>query len=65
MQLSSIRPGDIVLCNVRGHIFHAEVTGKLPRKLRVEPITANVTYREAKASEVVRHWRAPRPRKAG
>lgn len=65
MRLSAIQPGDLVLCDVRGVRFHAEVTAKQPRGLTVSPITANITYREVKSSQVVRHWRAPRTRAGG
>lgn len=61
MTLATIRVGDIVLDHM-GRRFHAHVTGKTKRELEVEPIERAVSYRTAKAREVLDVWRKSRPR---
>lgn len=68
MRLTSIHPGDIVECEVKGWRFFAEVTGKGPRHLDVEPShvnTSKATFRQVKASEVRAHFRRSRTRARG
>jgi hypothetical protein len=67
MRTRGIDPGDLVLVNKRGRLFHARVRAVDPSgRLRVEPIERNVSYREASAREVADHWRhAGRPREDG
>jgi hypothetical protein len=60
--LSQIVPGDLVLCAVRGQVFHAEVSGAVAGGLRVDPLERSVRHRLVKAADVVGHWsRQPRP----
>lgn len=53
----TIHPGDLVLVSHLGRLFYAKVAG-LDRAgvLAVEPLDRRVTYRTAKAREVVDHW---------
>ncbi len=64
MRTRGIDPGDMVLVNKRGRIFHARVRKvEEDGRLRVEPVERNISYRECTAREVVDHWRhAGRPR---
>ena len=63
MRLRGIDPGDLVLVNKRGRLFHARVRVVEEERLRLEPIERNVSYRECTAREVADHWRhAGRPR---
>jgi hypothetical protein len=52
-----IAPGDLVLVSGRGGLFYAKVAG-LERAgvLAVEPLDRRVTYRTARAREIVDHW---------
>ena len=54
MNISPIRPGDIVLCDVRGH---AEVRDRIPGALEIKPISPGANYGTAKSRQVVGHWR--------
>jgi hypothetical protein len=59
----SIQPGDIVLVNRRGRMFHAKVRGEAPDgAIVVEPIERGISYRHVRAREVVDHWRHGRER---
>lgn len=64
MRTRGIDPGDMVLVNKRGRLFHARVrVVEHDGRLRVEPLERNISYRECTAREVVDHWRhAGRPR---
>jgi hypothetical protein len=64
MRMRGIDPGDLVLVNKRGRLFHARVRSVDPSgALRVDPIERNISYREAAAREIADHWRhAGRPR---
>ena len=64
MRVRGIEPGDLVLVNKRGRLFHARVRAVDPTGvLRVDPIERNISYREAGAREIADHWRhAGRPR---
>ena len=64
MRTRGIDPGDLVLVNKRGRLFHARVRLVEPDgRLRVEPLERNVSYRECTPREVADHWRhAGRPR---
>lgn len=57
MNISPIRPGDIVLCDVRGHRFHAEVKDRKPGALDIKPISPGANYCTAKSRQVVAHYR--------
>ncbi len=67
MRMRGIDPGDLVLVNKRGRLFHARVRAVDPSgTLRVEPLERNISYREATAREIADHWRhAGRPREEG
>ena len=62
--MRGIDPGDLVLVNKRGRLFHARVRAVDPGgRLRVEPLERNISYREASAREIADHWRhAGKPR---
>jgi hypothetical protein len=64
MRTRNIDPGDLVLVNKRGRLFHARVRAVDPTGVfRVDPIERNISYREATAREIADHWRhAGRPR---
>jgi hypothetical protein len=64
MRTRGIDPGDLVLVNKRGRLFHARVRSVTPTGvLHIDPIERNISYREASAREVADHWRhAGRPR---
>jgi hypothetical protein len=53
----AIHPGDLVLVNRLGRLFYARVSG-LERAgvLALEPLDRRVTYRTARAREIVDHW---------
>lgn len=67
MSTSGIRAGDLVLCDIKGRVFHAEITGieesgdvNRRRTFSIRPIAPNVTYRHCKSVEIRKHWRASR-----
>ena len=64
MRTRGIEPGDLVLVNKRGRLFHARVRAVDPTGVfRLDPIERNISYREATAREIADHWRhAGRPR---
>lgn len=64
MRIRGIEPGDLVLVNKRGRVFHARVRAvDQAGNLRLEPLERNISYREASAREIADHWRhAGRPR---
>lgn len=57
MKLASIKPADIVRCDVGGRVFHAFVLNASGGGLAIEPINRNVTYTRVKATQVTGHWR--------
>ncbi len=58
MRLQGIRAGDLVLCDVKGRRFHAEVTTTpTAAELEVRPLAPAVTYRRVSARSVLAHWR--------
>ncbi len=67
MRLQGIRAGDLVLCDVKGRRFHAEVTTTpAAAVLEVRPLLPAVTYRRVSSRSVIEHWRkARRPASAG
>lgn len=57
MRARAIHPGDIVLVNRRGRMFHAKVRGEAPDgAIVVEPIERGISYRHVRAREIVDHW---------
>ncbi len=57
MNLSTVRPDDIVLVDKRGSRFHAHVERKGAGELTLRPIERGIPYRAASAREVLAHWR--------
>jgi hypothetical protein len=58
MRLQGIRAGDLVLCDVKGRRFHAEVTATpTGPELEVKPLLRVVTYRRVSSRSVLEHWR--------
>lgn len=53
MNLSRVKPGDRVECNVRGRHFTATVVARSTEGLEVEP-PKGVTYRHVTARQVVK-----------
>ena len=57
MRTRAIAPGDLVLVNKRGRLFHARVLGTgMAGGLSVEPLDRRITWRQASAREVIDHW---------
>ena len=55
---SLIAPGDLVLVNKRGRLFHARVLGTNGgRGFSVVPLERDVRHRHAAAEELTEHWR--------
>jgi hypothetical protein len=53
----SVQPGDIVLVNRRGRIFHATVRGvAIGGGFAVAPIERGITVRHVKAGEITDPW---------
>lgn len=62
MNITPIKPGDIVECDVRGSRFFAkahDITKDFADRkvLNVEPLLPNVTYRQATSRQVIGHYR--------
>lgn len=56
MNLTSIRPGDIVVVD-DGLPFYALVKDRQPRQLSVEPLAGTFHPKPVKARDVKSHWR--------
>jgi hypothetical protein len=57
LRARSIHPGDIVLVNRRGRMFHAKVRGDAADgAIVVDPIERGISYRHVRAREIVDHW---------
>jgi hypothetical protein len=66
MRLQGIRAGDLVLCDVKGRRFHAEVTATpADADLEVRPLVPAVTYRHVSSRSVREHWRKAGRRATG
>lgn len=66
MRLQGIRAGDIVLCDVKGRRFHAEVTTTpTGSELEVQPLLRAITYRRVSSRSVREHWRKAGRRGSG
>ncbi len=66
MRLQGIRAGDLVLCDVKGRRFHAEVTtSPSGAELEILPLLRGITYRRVSARSVKEHWRKARGRAGG
>lgn len=58
MRLQGIRAGDLVLCDVKGRRFHAEVTTTPSgAELEIRPLLRAITYRRVTSRSVLEHWR--------
>jgi hypothetical protein len=57
MRLAGVRAGDLVLCDVRGARFHAEVTACDENGLAVRPLQRAITYRHVRSRQAIAHWR--------
>lgn len=64
MNISGVRPGDVVEVDKRGRAFHALVRGHDQRELVILPLTRGVTWQRARAREIVGHWRASKATRA-
>lgn len=67
MRLASVKPGDLVLVDLRGDRFHAMVSGPGERKgeLEVKPLNVKNGYiRFVTARHVIDHWRHTRTTRA-
>lgn len=60
MNLTSVKPGDIVRVNKKGRIFHAVVSDKANRELRLRPIESNITWFTATSREIEMAWHKSR-----
>ncbi len=57
MRIRAIAPGDLVLVNKRGRLFHARVLGAgTGGALTLEPLDRRISWRQATAREVIDHW---------
>lgn len=66
MRLQGIRAGDLVLCDVKGRRFHAEVTTTpTGAELEVRPLLRGITYRRVTSRSVLEHWRKAGRRPGG
>jgi hypothetical protein len=66
MRLQGIRAGDLVLCDVKGRRFHAEVTTTpTGAEIEVRPLLPAVTYRRVSSRSVIEHWRKAGRRVSG
>ena len=66
MRTRSIQPGDLVLVNKRGRIFHATVRGVAAGGgFDVAPIERGITWRHVKAGEINEHWARTGVRREG
>lgn len=66
MPLARIKPGDIVLVDVKGRRCYAIVAEKLNGGLRIDPFDRNFTWRHVNANQVVAAYRRlpdPKPRR--
>lgn len=65
MNVSSVRAGDIVECDVKGRRFFALVAERVDptgaglalTRLKIRPITAGITHRNVTSRQVVGHYR--------
>lgn len=52
MNTRTLQPGDLVLCDVRGRTFRAELRERLEDRFRVSPIDSGVTYFHVTARQI-------------
>lgn len=66
MRLQGIRAGDLVLVDVKGRRFHAQVTTTpTGAELEIRPVLPAITYRRVSARAVKEHWRKAGRRASG
>ncbi|MEA2233477.1 MAG: hypothetical protein QOD83_3293 [Solirubrobacteraceae bacterium] len=66
MRTRAIHPGDVVLINKRGRVFHAKVRGVAAGGgFDIAPIERGISYRHVKASEITDHWTHSSTRRDG
>ena len=66
MRTRSIQPGDLILVNKRGRVFHATVRGVAAGGgFEVAPIERGITWRHVKPSEINEHWARTGVRREG
>ena len=66
MRTRSIQPGDLVLVNKRGRVFHATVRGVAAGGgFEVAPIERGISYRHVKAEDITDHWARSGARREG
>jgi hypothetical protein len=65
MNITGIREGDLVLCDVRGARFHAYVQARDERGLAVRPIERGISYRHVTARQVIAYWRRSEQSRGG
>lgn len=63
MTIASVKPGDLVLADVRGERFYAAVEQKAGRELEVRTLIQH-RPRILTARQVVAHWRRAGSRRA-
>jgi hypothetical protein len=65
MNLTQIRPDDIVRVDRKGRVFEALVLARRRGELQIRPIQPGVTFTRARAREVICHWsKRGRPRRS-
>ena len=58
IDLNLIAPGDLVLVNKRGRLFHARVLGThVGGGYSIAPLDRDVRHRHVAADELTEHWR--------
>jgi hypothetical protein len=66
MRTRSIKPGDIVLVNKRGRIFHATIHGAPSGGgFEIAPLQRGISYRHCTAAEITEHWSRTMIRREG
>jgi hypothetical protein len=64
MRTRAIKPGDIVLVNKRGRIFHAKIRGLAAGGgFDVSPVERGISYLTCKPAEITEHWSLARVRR--
>lgn len=65
MQLASIKPGDILLYDVRGDRFYALALGASGGTVQIESLTRRpIPALHVKSRQVVAHWRKSKQSRA-
>ena len=56
MTTQSIKPGDIVKCDIRGQVFYAHVVSKADT-IEVEPLDKRIKFCNVTSRQVIGHYR--------